>query len=189
MLLVAHAPILLAWIILAWIAYDQLPERIPTHFDASGTPNGYMERSIASWFLLPLVGAISALTIAFSSIYTGRNPNRWNVPNKQAFLALNDAQRQPIVEMMNTLMAAISLGTLLFLATLHFDSWRIVSGTSRKLSLISFFTLGILLAVGIIGGIVFTMRFRRMLREAAQSATSGATRAHSANDRTSTGRP
>jgi hypothetical protein len=76
--------------------------------------------------------------------------------------------------MMNTLMAAISLGTLLFLATLHFDSWRIVSGTSRKLSIISFTTLGILLAVGIVGGIVFTLRFRRLLREAARTGASSA---------------
>ena len=169
LMLVAHVPILLGWIILAWVVYDRLPERIPTHFDATGNPDGYMERSIVSWFMLPLVGTISALTIAFSSVYTGRNPHRWNVPNKQAFLALSDAQRQPIVEMMNTLMAGISLGTLLFLAALHFDSWRIVSGASRKLSFISFTILGLLLVVGITAGIVFTLRFRRMLREAAGS--------------------
>lgn len=170
LLLIAHVPVLLGWIILAWVVYDRLPERIPTHFDASGVPDGYMERSITSWFLLPLVGTLSALTIAFSSVYTGRNTNRWNVPNKQAFMALSDAQRQPIVDMMNTLMAGISLGTLLFLATLHFDSWRIITGASRRLSFISFTTLGILLLVGIGGGLVFTLRFKRMIRDASGRA-------------------
>ena len=165
LLLIAHIPILIAWFVLAAVVYDQLPERIPTHFDIRGEPDGFLDRSFTSWFLLPVIATVASLSIAFSGLLAGRNPNRWNVPNKQAFLALTDEQRVPIIEMMNTLMAAISLGTLLFMATLHYDSWRIITGASRRLSLISFGTLGLLLVVAIVGGIVFTLRFRRMLKE------------------------
>jgi hypothetical protein len=37
-----------------WMAWDQLPARMATHFDASGHPNGWMPRDTSLWFALGL---------------------------------------------------------------------------------------------------------------------------------------
>jgi len=167
MFLLAHAPILIVWIILAWMGYDSLPERIPTHFDASGTPDGYMARSFSSWFLLPLVGVITVLTILFSTVITSRHPARLNVPNKKVFLALTREQQKPLTEMVNTSMTVMSLLTLLFLASLHYDTWRVATNTMPGLSFVSMGALGLLLAITVAGTIWFMVTFNRRVKEAA----------------------
>src|SRR5215467_7775019 len=37
-----------------WMAWDQLPARMATHFDVSGHPNGWMPRDTSLWFALGL---------------------------------------------------------------------------------------------------------------------------------------
>ena len=165
LLLLAHVPILLGWIILATLAYGDLPERIPTHFDASGTPDGFMDRSVASWFLLPLVGTISALMIVFSTAYTSRNPHLWNVPNKQKFMALSDDDRRPLVEMMHVFLTTVSLSTIVFLSVLHYDMWRVARGSTPGLSPLSISALVLLFLVGFGGAVMVMLRFSRRVNE------------------------
>ena len=164
-LMLAHIPVLVIWIVLAWTAFDSLPERIPTHFNATGIPDGFMERSVFSWFLLPLIAGVSALLIWFSSHFTNTNPERWNVPNKKAFLALSPEQRQPLVEMLNTLLAAVSLFTVVFLGALHYDTWRVATGRMSGLTFASFGALALLLTISLGGAFVFMLRFNSKLRE------------------------
>lgn len=171
LLLIAHLPILLGWIVLASIAYDALPDRIPTHFDASGTADGFMNRSIMSWFLLPLVGVISALTIVLLGIISERYPQFMNVPNKSAFVALSNEQRRPLTDMLGTFMAAISLAVTIFLAALHYDTWRVARGHVAGLSWLSMAAFGLMLAFTIGGSIIFAIRFNRLVKGLQATAT------------------
>lgn len=164
-LMLAHVPILLCWIILAVIGYGQLPDRIPTHFDASGTPDGFMQRSYVSWFLLPLVALISALTIFLTTVWAERNPRLWNVPNKARFLALSPEQQRPLIDTLNTLLSTVSLSTVLFLAALHYDTWRVARGTAPGLSALSMTAFAFLLVFGV-GGAIFSMvRFNQQVKQ------------------------
>lgn len=62
--------------ILAGLAvYSRLPEQVPTHFDLSGTPNGWSSRPFAV-FGLPCIMAAANLLL---HVVTARDPKRANV--------------------------------------------------------------------------------------------------------------
>ena len=66
--------------ILAWITYaalygpDRLPDRVPTHFDAAGNPNGY--GSPAGMIILPIIAAGVYLLMTV----VARFPSAFNYP-------------------------------------------------------------------------------------------------------------
>ncbi len=39
------------------LVYDRLPERMATHFDLAGNPNGWMPRAVGAWFM-PVFGLV-----------------------------------------------------------------------------------------------------------------------------------
>jgi uncharacterized membrane protein len=43
------------------IVYERLPERLATHFDIHGNPNGWMSRAVGAWFMPVFALAIWAL--------------------------------------------------------------------------------------------------------------------------------
>ncbi len=75
-------------VILAWLfavnGYPHLPERIPTHFNAAGVPDGWGSRS--SIFIFPVIGLVeylffSLLNILFAVV---KDPKRLiNLPRQQ----------------------------------------------------------------------------------------------------------
>lgn len=74
---------------LAWSYYPQLPDRIPTHFNFAGVPDGWGGRG--SIFIYPVLGAaiylfLTALNIAFSLV---EDPRKMiNLPaNRKAALS------------------------------------------------------------------------------------------------------
>jgi uncharacterized membrane protein len=98
----------------AW-AYPRLPEHIPVHFGFSGQPDRWEARSIVSWFLLPAVAAVLALALYGMSVFGGRHPELWNVPDKRRFLALGPAEQAPIIAQQQRFMAFVGcLVTALF---------------------------------------------------------------------------
>ncbi len=55
--------------------YSRLPLRIPTHFDAHGTVNGWMERSVGAW-MAPAVGLATWALLRFAPVIL---PRAWSV--------------------------------------------------------------------------------------------------------------
>ncbi len=96
--LVALAEISLWWRACAW--YPELPARIPMHFNASGTPDGWANKGLA-WFLLPLLSLGMLALLGGIAVWMGslvRNaPALVNVPRKQTFLRLSAAGRMEVV--------------------------------------------------------------------------------------------
>lgn len=84
-----------------WIAaaavWPRLPERIPVHFGADGTPDRFADRSAGSWCELPAV--VTGLAAFFLGIerlvlhLARRRPGWLNVPRKRDFLALPEEAR------------------------------------------------------------------------------------------------
>lgn len=118
----------LAW---AWIAvlavviiyflmlYGSLPERIATHFDAVGKPNGFQVKGdfLASFlpFILLANGIIGALTFSMGSV-----PTRFiNIPRRDYWLATEERKKELFGKLRAT---TCLLGLFLnatFLFTLH----------------------------------------------------------------------
>ncbi len=105
MALLAHAvnAILLVamWAFALW-AYDRLPDPIPIHFDAAGDPNGWADKSYASWLLVPGCAlGMTAVTYACAllAVLARTNPRLINFPGRyrRKFLALPAGRRESVL--------------------------------------------------------------------------------------------
>ena len=92
--LIALAQGALWWRAAAW--YPELPARIPMHFDAAGTPDGWSDKG-PMWFLLPIISLVLLAFLGGIALWLGalvRNaPALVNVPRKDLFLKLSPAGR------------------------------------------------------------------------------------------------
>jgi len=95
-----------AWSVWLW---PDLPARIPTHFDLSGTPDAWSARSVWSWFGLPLITLGTVLFLDVVTRWSLRNPEApaLNLPNKAAILALPAKRRAPVLARVAWTMYAI----------------------------------------------------------------------------------
>ena len=107
------------------LVYPTLPERFPRHFDLSGQPDGWMERSVLSWLLLPMIAAAMAGLLEVMTRASARNPSLWNVPDKKRFLALTPAEQAPIVRLLQDYMGMVgtaSIALLMLVQAAVYDS-------------------------------------------------------------------
>jgi Domain of unknown function (DUF1648) len=110
-----------------WLLWDQLPARLATHFNAAGTPNGWMSRTGSLYFSLALMVFIVAIaTVVLARI---RKPQgaAWALMAtfhiaagviyriEDAVLGYSLGQRIHITGAVAVLMAAITLATGAFL--------------------------------------------------------------------------
>ncbi|MBR5093912.1 MAG: DUF1648 domain-containing protein [Oscillospiraceae bacterium] len=108
----------IAYILLIW---RQLPEQIPTHYNAAGQIDGYGGRG--TLLIMPVIGLVTDLVVAL----VGRFPKSWNTGVRVT--ALNRARVYRLVrDLMADLritMALLFAGFGIYLATLpeHFSGW------------------------------------------------------------------
>lgn len=103
----------LAGLVLAW---PRLPEQVPTHFDLSGTPDAWSDRSALAWFGPFIVALGLALMMAAVPGLAKRSPHLWNVPEKKRFVALPPHLRAGIEARLERFLAVAGvLTTLLFI--------------------------------------------------------------------------
>lgn len=100
------------WRAVSW--WPQLPERIPIHFNASGEPDRWVERSIGAWFLSPLVVAGLCLFVGAIARWIDRlarsTPEIVNVPRKDLFLRLSPEARAKVVLPTRVLLVWVLVG-------------------------------------------------------------------------------
>ncbi|HET9777168.1 MAG TPA: SdpI family protein [Gemmatimonadaceae bacterium] len=117
--------IVLAAIITSAVVYPHLPDRVPTHWNAAGQPNGYSARFWGAWLIpLFLIGMWAIM---------------WILPAIDPRGA-NYAKFQPAFE-------AIIIALMLFLAALHIIALRAALGHPAHMERIVPLGVGILLVV------------------------------------------
>lgn len=100
--------------------YPRIPDRFPIHFDLAGTPDGWANKSIATWFMLPgCATGISVLLVLIGwvliPLLAAHSPEFINIPNKARFLKLSADDRVRTMQPMTSLLTLVAaLVTMLF---------------------------------------------------------------------------
>jgi len=115
----------------AVLAWSALPQRIPIHFGLGAAPDAWATTSLASWFGL---FAVSAVTSTFIHALSRYGPlTLWNIPEKERFLQLSPRQRAPVLELLYSFMAAAAICTTVALLALHLGLYLVASGRTPAL--------------------------------------------------------
>lgn len=114
--LLALATITAAALVHAWWLAPTLPERVASHFDFAGQPNGWSTRS---GFLTTYVGVVTLLLLvgAGSGLAIEKLPVKWiNLPNRGYWL--DPARRDATVRWMRAWsqwLGTVSIATMMFI--------------------------------------------------------------------------
>lgn len=151
MRIVTLLAMLSVWV-LAAVAWPELPERIPVHFDIGGRADRWVAKSAVWWFLLPAlataVGLLLALALPRWMVAMARSNSPWlGVPDKRRFAALPvEARERAIRTPLPWLHALATCVQVLIGWTVH-GSARVATGAWQTLpSVPSFVLVGTLLA-------------------------------------------
>lgn len=149
----------LVGIVAIFLARAELPEQVASHYDSSGTPDGWMDRDT-------FLGLYAGLLVLMAGLFGGlaaflpRLPNAMiNVPHKDYWLA--PERRDESLRGMTSMLVWIGVATLLFLVALFRMTWTANLSESGELGdgfwILLAGYLGITLGVAI-GGM---MRYRK----------------------------
>ena len=157
----------LAHVVTAAVHRAELPQRVASHFDASGVPDGWMGRDA---FLLLCVGVAVFVALLISGIgwLTPRLPNALiNVPHKEYWLA--PERRYATLRRMATMLAAIGIATLLLLLVVFHLTVRANRAEEVRLSGVTWIALagyGTAVLAIVAAGVLPFFRRRRPARDA-----------------------
>ncbi len=147
--------------------YPRLPDRMPTHFGASGEPDGW---GVKSWFSVFGILAIDALMLAILGFAaSGRlGAKYYNFPGKERVLRLPREQQDLVMAPLREGMAWMASAVTVALAMMARDSWLVALGERGGISV---WPMPVALAIGmaaVIMGIVKANRRAAALGEAGE---------------------
>ena len=97
---------------LVWLG-PQLPERVATHDDAAGNPNGWMTREFTVAFHLGMLGVTALAFVALPRLFGRLSPSMINIPNREDWLA--PERVKGTVEALRRWMAALGCGAVVLM--------------------------------------------------------------------------
>lgn len=138
--------------------YPQLPETVASHFDASGTPNGWMSKT-AFVIIMLFVTVLSVGSIAGVALLLPHLQNSMNISNKQYRLA--PERRDTTMAFIGSNMLWIACAALVLLIVINYFVFRMNIDGEKELVLPMIPTLVVFFAI--IGTIITRMilRFRK----------------------------
>lgn len=144
--------------------YGPLPMRFPSHFDAAGVADGFMEKSVLGWFALPIVfSVLSAFFMGIGSslpAFSARYPGLVNVPNKDAFVALPEAARARVLAPMQDMMLLMIVPLAGLSAYIAYGSFELATSARTTLSP---FPVAIVIGFILVSLVVATVRTSRAI--------------------------
>ena len=118
---------LLAWALWLW---PEVPDRIPLHFGADGTPDRWGERSLLSWLTLPLVGLGTTVLLDGVTVWAVRHPESpaANLPDKQVLMDLSPERRVPVLRVVAQLTYALGVLCIAAFTLIQLGTWTAANG-------------------------------------------------------------
>jgi uncharacterized membrane protein len=149
--------LLVATVGLSVYVYPELPERIPLHFRADGTPDRWGDRSWLTWLLLPLIGAATiGLLYAVAWFLPGR-PHLLNIPDKKKLLELPRPLQDRVLSAAADMMYYTALALAVMFASIQYGAWEsattgaasggTIAGVIFGLVVLPFVTIGFLVVI------------------------------------------
>ena len=124
----------LAVALVAWAAWlwPDVPARVPVHFGLDGQPARWADRSVWSWFGLPLVGLATAAGLDVVTRWALARPGApgVNIPNKEAILALPPERRAAVLAHVATMVYWTGVACLAAFALIQADVWATAHGAA-----------------------------------------------------------
>ena len=149
--------LLLATLGLSIYVYPELPQRIPLHFGADGSPDRWGERSWATWLLLPCIGAATiGLLYVIARFLPGR-PHLLNIPDKKKLLELPAPLQARVMAAAVDMMHYTAFALAVMFAFLQYGAWEsaatgaassaTIAGVIFGLVVLPFVTIGFLVVI------------------------------------------
>lgn len=122
--------VLAGGVIAAWY-WPRLPERVASHFDAAGRPDGWSTRGSFVGLMLGMTAFNAAVFLLIEQVVR-RLPPKWiNLPHKEAWLAPERAQRTR--DRLGAHLLAMGLATVVLLDLLSAMTLATNSGAAPRL--------------------------------------------------------
>jgi hypothetical protein len=112
------------------LAWPNLPESIPTHFDLAGNPDSWRDKSVLSWFGPSFIAMLILGMFYGLAWIIPKAPDLLSIPNKDLILALPDEERKPVyLAIQDILYWSGALCTALF-GLIQIGAYRSAMGSS-----------------------------------------------------------
>jgi uncharacterized membrane protein len=144
-------------------AWPELPDQIPTHFNASGVPDAWKPKSSGTWLLAPGVGLALVLGMGFFRLMLPKRPGWVNLPDKTKLTDLPEVARKPVVTMLSGFLSLVQLEILVIFALIQWSTYRAALGHSTQGTIILILVLAILASPFLL--VVFFLRLQKALDE------------------------
>ncbi|MFH2010977.1 MAG: DUF1648 domain-containing protein [bacterium] len=109
----------------AAITAAQLPGRYPVHFNAAGQPDRWATAGSVEWYVVPIIAAVMAATMAPLALLLPRIPMElMNLPRKEQFLRLGRERQTPILQYLVRFLLWVSLGDTLLCLSIQWMMFR-----------------------------------------------------------------
>lgn len=151
---------MLAFAVWTW---PDLPQRIPTHFGIDGRPDAWGDRTVLSWFGIPLIAVTLTLAMYWFRALMPRHPRWVNLPDRRRLSDIPDAARGPLLDMLSGFLAIIQTHLLVIFAIIQLASYRTALGGDSQGAMILVLLLAVLASPFLL--VVFFLRFREALEE------------------------
>jgi uncharacterized membrane protein len=148
------------------MVYPRLPERFPRHFDLSGQPDAWAERSLLAWLLLPIVATGVAGLLQLTGRFAESNPQLWNVPDKPRFLALSREERAPVIHRLQNFMSLVSVMVTLVMMVVQASIYRAATAPQPRMPVYTLAAIALLIGALLMGALRLNRTVAALIRNA-----------------------
>ncbi len=142
----------------AWY-YPQLPERVASHFDATGQANAFMPKAAFIRVQLGVIALLAAIFLVLPALIVRLPASMINLPNKDYWLA--PERRAATGRMLQGFLVGFGNAMLLFLLVVFGDAMRASLSAVPRLPMRIWVMLGLLILFSIVWSARMMRAFRR----------------------------
>ena len=118
--------------VVAFVTWDLLPDQISMKVDLHGNPTRLRDKVLWSWFGLPLLAFATVGLLSGLRTLMPRYPELFNHPEKERFLRLPNAYREPVFAALGSILDVTSL--LVALTVLEVQVLLFRAGTGHPIT-------------------------------------------------------
>ena len=157
-LLIALGLVAAGWVMAdGLLLWDQLPDRLPTHFGAGGAPNSYGSKSVFTVFGVLIVGVVILVAMALLR----QKPTWYNFPGSERARLLPPEEQSHVYAPLQESLAWLGAGEAIGMALLSRQMWASAMHQNEAISVLVFAAP---MFVGIAAVLIGTVAAVRRLR-------------------------